>query len=343
MNTYALLKINSLIKNHRIKFLGLWLLNILNKRTISVYFDPVLACNLRCKMCYFSDAERIRSNKKGIINEEDLNFIAKALFKNALKLQVGCGAEPTLYKNVEKVFSLGKTYGVPYMSLTTNGNLLTEEKIKQLCLSGLDEFIISLHGVTKKTYEFFMQGADYKTFLTNLKLISEEKKNYPNLKLRINYTFNQDNFEELKDFFTVFKDISIDVLQLRPIRKLGNSEYRNFDLIPLESKYSSVLRKIKEEAKKRGITLLSDEKLNTNEGGNSNSASNQSYMVEYTYCYISPQHCWQNDFDFRTETFAQWSKRTHWKRMIFGNIFKSKKEIQKELRSGMLNYSVEIN
>lgn len=60
MNIYKILKLNNLIKNHRIKFFGLWLLNVANQRYLSIQFDPVLACNLKCKMCYFTDKEYVK-------------------------------------------------------------------------------------------------------------------------------------------------------------------------------------------------------------------------------------------------------------------------------------------
>ena len=41
--------------------MGLWLFHVLGKRYIGVFLDPVLACNFRCKMCYFSDEEKRKS------------------------------------------------------------------------------------------------------------------------------------------------------------------------------------------------------------------------------------------------------------------------------------------
>ncbi len=338
MIIYQLLKLNNRIKNHRVKFLGLWLLNLLNKRTLAVHIDPVLACNLRCKMCYFTDEEHL-DRLKGIIPEENLKFYAEALFKNALKLQIGCGAEPTLYKNLNKIIQLGKQYQIPYISLTTNGNLLTKEKIREYSVSGLNEFTLSLHGVTKKNYEFFMEKGDYEKFLSNLKLISEEKKRNPNLKLRINYTFNRDNFVELEDFFNTFKDISIDVLQLRPIQNIGNTEYHDFDLTSINSIYNATLEKIKFQAKEKGIILLSNEHLHSD----SSTLSNQSYLTPYTYCYVSPNYCWRDDFNFKTETFNQWSERTKWKSMMFNSLLKSTSSLKRDMEKGKLDYSVNIN
>ena len=119
MNIYQLLRLNRVVKNHRIKFLALYLLHKFNRRYLAVNFDPVLACNLRCKMCYFTDSDYVKT-LKGQFKEDDLELIAERIFKRALKLQIGCGTEPTLYKGLAKIVALGKRYKVPYISITTN-------------------------------------------------------------------------------------------------------------------------------------------------------------------------------------------------------------------------------
>ncbi|MGC4041024.1 MAG: radical SAM protein [Flavobacterium sp.] len=221
MDIYKILKFNNFIKNHRIKFFGLWLLSILDKRYLAIQFDPVLACNLRCKMCYFTDDEYVRKNMKGMFKEEDLENLAKVNFKNALKLQIGCGAEPTLFKHNTKLIEIAKRHKVPYISMVTNGNLLSQKDIADFAQAGLNEFIISMHGVNKETYEDLMDKGNYEKFHEIISNISEQKKQNPNLKLRINYTFNEDNFYQLKDFFKVYGNYSIDIIQLRPIDKIG--------------------------------------------------------------------------------------------------------------------------
>jgi molybdenum cofactor biosynthesis enzyme MoaA len=284
-------------------------------------------------MCYFSDDEK-RATFKGKLTDEEVELLAKSLFPNTLKLQIGCGAEPTIYPNVEKIIALAKQYDVPYISLTTNANLLTQEKINAYSNAGLDEFIISLHGVTRSTYEEFMVGADYDTFIQNISLINEAKKQNPNLKLRVNYTFNPDNFDEIKDIFSLFNNVQIDVMQLRPINNIGNSAYQNFDLSPLKDKYNSLIEQIKEQAKLQGTTLLCNNNLLPD---NSETEKNNAIITSYTYCYASARGCWRENFDFRKETFPQWSKRTHWKTELFKNVFRNKKHFQHSKR---LAYSV---
>lgn len=344
MDIYKLLKINNYIKNHRIKFLGLWLLSVLNKRYLAIQFDPVLACNLRCKMCYFTDADFVKKNMKGIFQEEDLENLASVNFKNALKLQIGCGAEPTLFKHNAKLIQIAKKHKVPYISMITNGNLLDQKDIQQYAQSGLNEFILSMHGVLKTTYEDLMDKGDYEKFHEVLNNITQQKKINPSLKLRINYTFNADNFYELKDFFKVYNHYAIDVLQLRPIDKIGETTYNNFSLKTIEEDYITISNELKAEASKLGITLLFPKTIKREEEKTFavTTENNSSYLLPYTYCYVSPKFYWRNDFDWREESFSDWKKKNNWNRVLFKNIFISRKELEKPNRN-VLNYSVDLN
>ena len=344
MDIYKILKFNNAIKNHRVKFLGLWLLSVLNKRYLAIQLDPVLACNLRCKMCYFTDDDYVRKNMKGIFKEENIDEIADAIFKNALKLQIGCGAEPTLFKHNTKLIKVAKKHHVPYISMITNGNLLEKEDVESFSNAGLDEFILSMHGVTKETYEDLMDKGIYEKFHDILKFITEQKKVNPKLRLRINYTFNQDNFHELKDFFKVYDEYSIDIIQLRPIDKIGETTYNEFSLKKIESDYFEVANFLKTETQKRKITLLYPQSIYRNETQSLKvkTQNDSSYLIPYTYCYVSPKYFWKDDFDWKNETFATWKKRNNWNFTLIKNVFKSRKNLD-ETNRNMLNYSVEIN
>jgi molybdenum cofactor biosynthesis enzyme MoaA len=344
MDIYKILRFNNYIKSHRIKFLGLWLLSVLNKRYLAIQLDPVLACNLRCKMCYFTDEEYVRNNMKGIFKEENMEEIANAIFKNALKLQIGCGAEPTLFKHNTKLIEIAKNHRVPYISMITNGNLLEREDVTNFTNAGLDEFILSMHGVTKETYEDLMDKGVYEKFHSVLQSITEQKKTNPKLRLRINYTFNKDNFHELKDFFKVYDQYAIDVIQLRPIDKIGETTYNQFSLKKIEKDYLEISNFLKTEAQKRKITLLYPQSIyrNEKESLKVKTQNDSSYLIPYTYCYVSPKYFWKDDFDWKSETFSDWKKRNNWNITLLKKAFNSKKKLD-ETNRNMLNYSVEIN
>ena len=334
MNIYKLLQLNRKIKSHRIKFLALYLLHKFNQRYLAVNLDPVMACNLRCKMCYFTDADYVKT-LKGQFKNEELEQVAKTIFKRALKLQIGCGTEPTLYKDLVKVVQLGKTYNVPYISITTNANLLDEEKIEALLKAGLDEFTISLHGVHKESYENFMKKASYEKFHNAFKAFEKLKKEY-NFKVRINYTFNKDNFYELTDFFKHFNGESFDILQIRPIQKIGNTEYNDFDLDSIRDDYPQLIHDIRNQCKDNHITLLAPNTIPKNQSANASSL-----IFDYTFCYVSPQKFWKEGFDWKNENFNSYSKKIGWNNQLFSNIFKSEKELKS--LSNRLNYEIEFN
>ena len=313
-NIYNILRLGTQIKSRRLKLLGLWLFHVLGKRYIGVFLDPVLACNFRCKMCYFSDEEK-RKSLRGTLGYEEIEAIAGSLFHRALKLQVGCGAEPTLHKDLVKIIALGKRYNVPYVSLTTNGNLLTKEQLAAAVENGLDELTLSAHGFTRETYEHLMTNGKFDLFRKLLANVAEIKKQHPQFKLRINYTINNDNLEELSRIWEVVGD-ELDILQLRPIQKIGESEYKDFDLTNIHARYDTVLVPLIEECRRRHKSI---EKI--------------------TYCYVSPQECWQDDFDYQTETFESYAADHHMGRKLLQKVFGRKTRRKADVTRKM-NYNI---
>ena len=334
-NIYNILRLGTQIRSRRLKLLGLWLFHVLGKRYIGIFIDPVLACNFRCKMCYFSDEEK-RKSLRGTLRYEEIEAIAGSLFHRALKLQVGCGAEPTLHKGLVQIIALGKRYGIPYVSLTTNGNLLTKEQLAAAVENGLDELTLSAHGFTRETYEHLMTNGKFDLFRKLLSNVAEIKKQHPQFKLRINYTINNDNLEELNRIWEVVGD-ELDILQLRPIQKIGESEYRDFDLTNIHARYDDVLVPLIEECRRRHITCLAPDKQNIivlkENGADDNS------IEKVTYCYVSPQECWQDDFDYRTETFESYAAAHHMGMKLLGKVFGPKHSKKADVTRKM-NYNI---
>ena len=314
MNIYKLQKLNKLIKSRFIKNAGFWLLHVLNRRYLTIFFDPVLGCNLKCRSCYFSDEER-RKELKGSFQPDDLPKIANSIFGRALKLQIGCGAEPTLYKHNAELIRLAKQHGVSYISMTTNANLLTEERIVELLAAGLNEFTISLHGVKKQTYEYLMTNADFDKLLSALEIMTRQKKNYPGFKVRLNYTINNKNLDELDQFFDILGNYEFDILQLRALRDIGGeikSVETNLEFLDKLKKTTLHLKSICE---KSGIVYIGPDSF-TEAVSNDYSESSAP-----SYCYISPKTVWETDFDWKNETFDQYSRRKNYGFWLFKNIF----------------------
>ena len=111
-------------------------------------------CNYRCSYCMPSEVfnnnySYIAQNK--ILSYEEIIHLCSILKKIGLtKIRI-TGGEPLLRKNIDKlVYKLKTESGINNVSMTTNGSLLTDSKLKQLKSSGLDSITLSLDTLDSK-------------------------------------------------------------------------------------------------------------------------------------------------------------------------------------------------
>jgi len=326
-NIYRLIKLNRLIKSHRLKFAGVLFLHLIKSRYLFLRFDPVVACNLKCQMCYFSDAD-FRKKNKGIFTKDDVDRLAKMFFPQTIQVVFGCGAEPTLYKNYPDLVKIAKSYGVPYVGMVSNGQLFSEDSIRQLVNNGLDELILSVHGVTKETYEKFMTNASYDKLHSVLQTFDKVKSDLEvtDPSLRINYTVNPDNLHQLRDFFTVFSAYDIRTLQVRPIMDIGQAAYRNFDLDRYIQEYNEIIESLSLECKERGISLLAKKQDPSYRADQDDYAS---IALDSVLRFISPQRVWREDYGWRHEDYAAFCKRIGFTKSLASAVISNRKALIK--------------
>ena len=334
---YKLIKLNRIIRSHRLKYLGVLVADILGMRHLFIRLDPVNACNLKCSMCYFSDREYAKKIR-GRFSSEDLNRIAGLLFPNTLQLVIGCAAEPTLYKNYIDLVLLAKKYHVPFVGLTTNGQLIDEDQVRALVSSGLDEITLSLHGVVRDSYEDFMVNADYSKFHELLSHLTtwKSRSGHHRPDVRINYTVNANNLPELKDFFKHFGEYSINTLQIRPMVDVGHTSFPHQPMsTSTRDQYNDIIRSLQAECKDRGIVLLA-----TKDDPNFTSYDKgTSYILPAVLRTVHPNKVWMPDFDWREESYREFCKRIGWRTILLGTIIGRKDHFKKV--NHYLTYDVE--
>lgn len=312
MDIYKLLKLNRMIRSNRLKLLLIFFAHMLNKRYYSVRIDPVFACNLRCRMCYFSKS---RKSMPGKFTREELELIGKNIFVNALQVVVGCGAEPTLHSDFIYLVELAKKFGVPHVGLVTNGQLISSEDLEKLSRVGLNELILSIHGLEKETYETFMVGASWEKLIQLLEAARQlNSKTKLSFSIRFNVTVNPENVDELERFFDVFSAYPISTLQVRPVMDIGGEYTASFNSDTLY-RYNRVIEKLKIQSKKSGVMLLAN-------------TQNPQYLkikpnplITETYKYISPQYVIEHDYDWRKESYRQFLGHNGWHKSVLRKIF----------------------
>ena len=326
------------------KMAALWLLHVTRRRYVGVFIDSVLACNYRCRMCYFS-SEAERKKRHGRLSKEQIAHIANSVFHRTLKLQIGCGAEPTM--DIEGALELvrqGKAHGIPYIAMTSNGARLSYEQMNELVEAGLNELTISLHGIRRETYENMMgPTANYDAFLELLQSVKRIKAHQPAFNVRVNYTMNADNVDELADFDILFADVPIDQLQLRPVRQIGESDYTNFDLTHVSECLGTVIRPLAERCQKNGITVLFPEQSHIERfEGKETTDPRENLIPLFTYINITPMSYERHDIRFESERYEDYSRRMHIGRQLFRSIWASQAscaQIETTLTNS-LNYDI---
>ena len=340
MNIYSLLKYYRRIKSPRIKLLGILVLHVLRRRYLYISMDPSLSCNFRCRMCFFSNPE-IRAQMKDRFSQEDIHAFANALFHRALKIQIGCGAEPLTFSGLPELVKLASEKGIANISVTTNGSLLTREKLQQLIDHGLTEIILSAHGLSKPVYEYMMPGANYEHFLLLVRDISDVKKKHPKLLFRINYTVCEKNIDDLKLIPSLFKEFTPDVIQLRPVQDIGGI-YNNYSMASIMDKYTECIVPVVQFCEARGITCIYPQinhlEIIDDENGKK---SHLNAVVDMLPCInVSPYDHWKEEFNPYMETFEDYARRTSRVSRIWKMFLGLNSASENETVTHALNYDV---
>ena len=110
-------------------------------------------CNFRCSYCMPSDIfnkDYSYISQDKILSYEEIIDICKLLKKIGLKKVRITGGEPLLRKNIDKlIFKLKTEVMLDRVSMTTNGSLLSDDKVSELKKSGLDSITLSLDTLDK--------------------------------------------------------------------------------------------------------------------------------------------------------------------------------------------------
>ena len=335
---YRLVKLNRIVRSYRVKFFLVFLADLFGLRHMCLRLDPVNACNLRCSMCYYSDrdyAVKIR----GRFDTGDINRICDLFFSKTLQLVIGCGSEPTLYKDYMGIVQKASEAKVPYIGLTTNGQLITDDDIERMIQYRLNELTISVHGVHKNTYETLMVNADYNKIHEVLASLTRIKNKYgvSHPDLRVNYTTNADNLEELTDFFSVYGQYDIKTLQLRPMVDVGHTAYSYTEMDEtLLLRYLEIIELLKRTSHNQGVTLLST----TQDPNFQNYDKSTSYVLPAVLRTIHPNKVWMTDFDWRSENYREYCRRTNWRSVLLHTVFGQKEYFKKT--NHYLTYNVDL-
>lgn len=136
--------------------------------------EPTTFCQLHCPLCIRESKDFKRSNK-----HMNIKLVEKLLRECGSRLCVVIlhnQGEPFLHPEIIKIIELFRKYDI-IVKISTNGNY-KEDISKAIVRSGLDHIIFDIDGDTQEVYEKYRIGGSLDVVLSNLKKLSEAKKEY---------------------------------------------------------------------------------------------------------------------------------------------------------------------
>jgi radical SAM protein with 4Fe4S-binding SPASM domain len=214
--------------------------SILWGKPYALSIEPTTACNLGCPECPSGLKKFTRETGK-----LDVGFHQKMLQstgKQVFYINYYFQGEPFLNPQFLDLIKEAKRNKI-YTATSTNAHFIDQDKAEEIVNSGLDRLIISIDGLTQKTYENYRVNGKLSKVIEASKLMVEAKQKLQSKTPHLIFQFLvvKQNEHEVKAVFELAKDLKIDEVRLKTAQlydyKNGNS------LMPEGEEYSRYKRK----------------------------------------------------------------------------------------------------
>jgi len=168
--------------------------HIINNTDIQfIVIDFSTYCQLKCLACWQGGQDKqVNSNtlKFAHLEPNTFNNILKQL-PNLLKINIANYGEPFINPNFCKLIDIINSYNniKNICIFSTNFNYITDTQIYSILHSNFSEIIISIDGVTPKTYSKYRIGGNFDKVIENIKRFNYFKELYNNTKVILSWQY----------------------------------------------------------------------------------------------------------------------------------------------------------
>lgn len=188
----------------------------------TLFYYITFSCNMFCKHCLVN-APYTSLKYPEALSIEDLGRALKDAVDLGLQRLVITGGEPLLYKDkLLSILYLAKNYGIPSVSIETNGFLLNKEYVSKL--SEFKDFLLiglSLDFPDEKRFDEFRgrRGA-FRKVIESARLLKES-----GIKVGIVMSAYKDNLNDIEAVAKlVLEDIGVDAFKINPCLAGGRAK-----------------------------------------------------------------------------------------------------------------------
>jgi radical SAM protein with 4Fe4S-binding SPASM domain len=206
-----------------------------NALPFSLSIEPTTACNLGCPECPSGLKQFTRPTGKlsHELHEKILEEVKKSVFYINYYFQ----GEPFLHPDFLELIRAAKKRKI-YTATSTNAHFIDEKKAEEIVASGLDRLIISLDGLTQKSYEQYRINGQLEKVLTATKALvtAKEKLKSHTPHLIFQFLAVSANEQDIPQLFNKAKELKVDEVRVK------TAQFYSFEngnpLMPKNEKYS---------------------------------------------------------------------------------------------------------
>ena len=210
-------------------------------------------CNLRCRMCEYS----YRQDNGAIMPLATFQKILDQLPTISSLDMTGIG-EPFCNRYFLDCLRYAKSKGLR-LKFSTNGNLLTNDRIAAVVDIGVDEIWFSLDAATKPIHERIRKGSDFDRVTKAILTLSEraEKTGMGIPRRCISYTLSRENIEEAPQVIGLAKRLGVAWVEFRDLIVFDEGAYSEDTRIDSMSdrRLAAIRNQILAEQKRTGIDV----------------------------------------------------------------------------------------
>lgn len=202
-----------------------------------VALDITNRCNFRCMHCYNASGENYIKPSDELTDEEILDFATDLASLKPYNFCF-CGGETLLRKDLMiEAAKILKT-GCRYVSMVTNGYLVTPELAREIIENGITRIQVSLDGAGPNTHDRLrrQQGA----FLKAVAAIQAFRDAGAH-SIEAAFCPTRFNSQELPAVYELCRQLGVGSLRVQPLMYLGRANKFIDELVPTNSQYRELV------------------------------------------------------------------------------------------------------
>ena len=143
-----------------------------------LYIECTAACNISCaQACCAPETGITRTRQAGMLDFELFRRVVDEAGPSLVRIDFFNYGEAFLHKRaIEMCEYIKNRFPHIYLYTSTNGLAFTEEQVRRLVRSGIDEVTFSIDGATPESYVKYRKRGDFEKAIRNMRAAVDEKR-----------------------------------------------------------------------------------------------------------------------------------------------------------------------